>query len=545
MPAVDEILDGYRLIRLIGSGGFGDVWLCQMQSTGEYRALKFVPQDQIRHLDRELQALRAFRREVEHGAANHLVSIEHINRCEAGLFYVMPLADGPSGVEILDAAWKPLTLEAVIGNRRSAPRWFTVEEIVRIFRPLALAAQALSDAGLVHRDIKPQNILFFGGLPRLADIGLVSVDDAELSEMGTPGYVAPQWYLAAHGNPDMWGLAATLYHCATGNHPDYMSRPAYRWPPSGKEGMTAMERQRWLAMLGVAYRATQENPSERYIQFRDMANALDTLSPVYPDVLSRRPQTYFRKRPSRVFIALLVALAAFALGGVLWHEIRMVEIAQFPTVTSESGAWSVKSSPVAPTPSAFENELKTAKGDFESLIQGDRKFFLYDHPPTDGNVAAFRKLLQMLANKHRAPMAEIREILTQMKALAPGVDMELGRNRDSTLNKSIEELQGVANRPRQLATNAEEERKAREFADDLLGKLTGLKDDAVTRKYSNLDDALSLVNRMHNETTNWVDARKIRKGTNDDSSLVQAECDEIQRLSDEVDKALTPVTGLK
>ena len=63
---------------------------------------------------------KPYRREIEHGSANHLVSIEHINRCEAGLFYVMPLTDGPPGLQLDAESWKPLTLATLIENRRSA-----------------------------------------------------------------------------------------------------------------------------------------------------------------------------------------------------------------------------------------------------------------------------------------------------------------------------------------------------------------------------------------------------------------------------------------
>ncbi len=316
MPKIDDVLDGYRLIRLIGSGGFGDVWLCQMESTGEYRALKFVPQGRIRHLNRELQALVVYRREIGRKAATHLVAIEHINRQQDGLFYVMPLADGPSELQLDAECWKPLTLATLIENRRSAGSWFSVEEVAQIFGPLALAAHTLAEAGLVHRDIKPQNILFFGEEPRLADIGLVSEDEAELSQMGTPGYVAPQWYLVTQGSPDMWGLAATLYHCATGHHPDFMSRPAYRWPPGGKEGMSAAEQKMWLLLIGIVYRATRENLAERYLQFQDMADALDALTPKRRDTVAnpletKTPKLVAGKPIPPIVHALTFGLSAF------------------------------------------------------------------------------------------------------------------------------------------------------------------------------------------------------------------------------------------
>ena len=142
MPAVDEVLDGYRLIRLIGSGGFGDVWLCRMESTGEYRALKFLLQSRVRHLDRELEALKVYRREIGRNSARHLVAIEHINRREDGLFYVMPLADGPPGLDCEAEDWKPVTLATLSENRRLTPyHGLVLTEVASIFAPLVMAAQ--------------------------------------------------------------------------------------------------------------------------------------------------------------------------------------------------------------------------------------------------------------------------------------------------------------------------------------------------------------------------------------------------------------------
>jgi len=272
MLIADEILDGYRLVRLIGAGGFGEVWLCQMQATGEWKALKFLPVSASRHLEQELEALIRYRSVMSKLQCAHLLPIEHVNRDEhRGLFYTMPLADGLRNGDPCDPAWQPKSLAALIADRRSAPAWFSAEEVLQIMLPVLAAAQRLSDAGVVHRDIKPENLLFVGGQWVLGDISLLGADGSTLSGRGTPGYAPPSWYLESQGNPDMWGVATTFYSLLSGNAPDKVGRGAFLWPPQGEE---AVDGALWRQWHQVVWRATQENPAERFLRFDAMAVAL-------------------------------------------------------------------------------------------------------------------------------------------------------------------------------------------------------------------------------------------------------------------------------
>ena len=267
MLQAGDILDGYRLIRTIGRGGFGEVWLCQLEATGEYKALKFLSARDSSQIEQELKALIRYRVVASQIQCHYLVPIEHVNRVEHGLFYTMPLADGASELAVDDSRWKPRTLAAVIDTRKTAPMWFTPEEVQSIMLPLIEVAQKLSDAGVIHRDIKPENILFIGGRPCLGDVSLLAGDVESITRRGTPGYAAPSWYLESGGNPDMWGLATTFYTLITGNAPDKMGRAAYRWPPQGKENVDVGE---WTRFFRIIYRATNEYPGERYLHAKDL-----------------------------------------------------------------------------------------------------------------------------------------------------------------------------------------------------------------------------------------------------------------------------------
>jgi len=272
------ILDGYRLIRFLGRGGFGEVWLCRSESMGDYRALKFIPITHADRLEKEYDALLHYRKAASQLRSPHLVPIEHVNRNDAGLYYVMPLADGDAAADPSDPAWVPAGLMTRVHGRAEMPAWFSSREISSILLPILEGLQTLSDAGLVHRDVKPENILFFNGQPCLGDISLLGADASMITRRGTPGYATPSWYVGGH--PDMYGAAATLYTLLTGNLPDRMGRAAFLWPPQGEKALSESERAEWKRLHGVIRRATDEKVSERFVDFKAMAAGVSSeLSP--------------------------------------------------------------------------------------------------------------------------------------------------------------------------------------------------------------------------------------------------------------------------
>lgn len=309
MDAVsDQVLDGYRLIRFLGRGGFGEVWLCRSEAIGDYRALKIISTTSPEHLRKEYDSLLQYRNASAQLRTPHLLPIEHVNLVADCLFYVMPLADGIGAIDPADPAWTPLTLAQMIFLRMEQSPWFSSEEVIGIIQPILQALQTLSDAGLVHRDVKPENIMFFGGKPCLGDISLLGVDAHNITQRGTPGYVTPSWYVG--GLPDMYGVAATLYHLLTGNAPDKMGRTAFLWPPKGEKSLTPPERSIWSHLHKVIRRACEEKPSERYLHFQAMADALtdvagpNALNHRLPNTTKNRFTTYALSIATVVFVLL-------------------------------------------------------------------------------------------------------------------------------------------------------------------------------------------------------------------------------------------------
>jgi serine/threonine protein kinase len=285
--APDQILDGYQLIRFLGRGGFGEVWLCRSEATVTYHALKFISGSDADLIEKEHHSLGLYRSAAARLRSPHLVPIEHINRHAAGLYYVMPLADGITDVDPADPDWQPQSLTSRFEAQVSATAWFSSQDIIALIHPLLDALQSLSDAGLVHRDVKPDNILFFSGSPCLGDISLLGEDAAVITRRGTPGYATPSWY---HGGlPDMYGAAATLYTLLTGNPPDKMGRAAFLWPPQGEQSLPESERAEWKRLHAVIRRATEEKVGERFVDFRTMAAAVAAAGSTAPPALPAPP----------------------------------------------------------------------------------------------------------------------------------------------------------------------------------------------------------------------------------------------------------------
>lgn len=269
-----QILDGYVIIRQIGAGGFGTVWLCRSELTGSHHALKFLIGGSSNLVKKELRALIHYQQASNRLRSLRLMPIQHINRLPSGLFYIMPLADGDGADSPVDPHWKPRTLAALIARQAEQTTWFTPAEVRDLIRPIIDALQILLDAGLVHRDVKPENILFFDNQPCLADISLLSEDASVITRHGTPGYSTPSWYLDAGGHPDMYGAAATLYTLLTGNLPDKMGKSRFLWPPQGEGSLSQDDKKEWQRLHKIVLRATEEYPSNRFLHYRAFAEAI-------------------------------------------------------------------------------------------------------------------------------------------------------------------------------------------------------------------------------------------------------------------------------
>lgn len=211
---------GYSLLREIGQGAYGTVWLAR-DVLGLFRAIKVVRRSAFedpRPYEREFGGIQRFTPiSLEHEG---LVPVLHVGRDDrAGFFYyAMETADDEtSGPVIHPDSYRPRTLAADLARRRTLP----LEEVIALGIALGNALEFLHQRRLVHRDIKPANVLYIRNKPRLGDIGLVArmVDDDEpISLVGTRGYLAPEGPGTAVA--DVFSLGRLLYVATTGQTPE-------------------------------------------------------------------------------------------------------------------------------------------------------------------------------------------------------------------------------------------------------------------------------------------------------------------------------------
>jgi formylglycine-generating enzyme required for sulfatase activity len=257
----------YDLLRLIGRGAYGEVWLAR-DRTGAYRAVKVVFRasfDHDRPYEREFDGIRKFE-PVSRSYANQ-VQILHVGRHDdrGCFYYIMELADDQQrGQQIDPKTYTPKTLRSELREHGRLP----ARECLRIGAALAGALENLHGHGLIHRDIKPGNIIFAHGVPKLADIGLVTDRDVSVSYVGTEGYIPPEGPGSAQA--DLFGLGKVLYEMATGR--DRMDFPEL---PTDLEELP--DREVLLELNVIIGKACARDPRRRYRSAQKMFEALARL----------------------------------------------------------------------------------------------------------------------------------------------------------------------------------------------------------------------------------------------------------------------------
>lgn len=369
-----DVFAGYTILRLLGSGGMGEVYLAQHPRLPRHDALKILPAD----LTANGEYRQRFNREADLAAQlwhPHIVGIHDRGEFHGQLWIAMDYVQGTDAAQLLRTRY-----------RSGMP---TVE-VVEVVSAVADALDHAHSRGLLHRDVKPANILLGEPNPRgrrilLADFGIARrVDEISgLTEtnmlMGTTAYCAPEQLKGADidGRADQYALACTAFHLLTGSAPFQHSNAAVviaqhlsELPP-----LIGQRRPDLAALNAVLARALAKNPDERYASCSDFAAALggqsntvaaqlpatvaaawttaDTAPPVAAAVVSTPPIATPPKagRRGRAPLTLVLAIAAVVLlatvvvaGGYLLHNRAIRSADSSPSQSADSG------SPGAPAP---------------------------------------------------------------------------------------------------------------------------------------------------------------------------------------------------
>ena len=182
---------------------------------------------------------------------------------------------------------------------------------------LARGVAALHRLGVIHRDIKPDNVILEGGGKlKLVDLGVVRVpgwEDFPPEDIpGTPAYMAPEMFKGEAGNEatDIYALGVTMFRAFTGEFP-YGNPDATSPPRRDRPKDLAALRPDLPAWLGaVLGRAIAADPAERFRDAMEFAAEMEAGPPLTP-ALARRPQTLLERAPVRFWqgVAALLALA--------------------------------------------------------------------------------------------------------------------------------------------------------------------------------------------------------------------------------------------
>jgi eukaryotic-like serine/threonine-protein kinase len=213
-PAPDRMVaNRYALKAPLGRGGMGVVWRAQDLVLGREVAVKEVvfppampPEERRPAQARVMREARAAARLNHPGA----VTLYDVVQDGGGTFIVMELVEAPTLADLV---------------RTDGP--LPVERVAEIGEQLAAALEAAHAAGIVHRDVKPGNVMVGArGVAKLADFGIASLQgDPQLTStglvIGSPAYMSPEQAKGEESGPptDFWALGATMFYAVEGEAP--------------------------------------------------------------------------------------------------------------------------------------------------------------------------------------------------------------------------------------------------------------------------------------------------------------------------------------
>jgi serine/threonine protein kinase len=272
------VISRYRITGKLGTGGMGVVYEAEDTHLPRKVALKFLPEEMASDPD----AVRRFRREAETIALlnhPHICTIYDIGEHDGQAFIAMECVEG-------------VNLKTYISRKT-----LETAELVDISLQVTRALEAAHDRGIVHRDIKPGNIVVAdGGTIKVLDFGLArrfrNIETGELGlegstmpgrPMGTANYMAPERILQMPLDPrsDLFSLGVVMYEMATGRLPFAGASPSETVtnvldkPPAP---LTSLQADRPKALEAVVMKLLAKRATDRFQSATELASALEAMT---------------------------------------------------------------------------------------------------------------------------------------------------------------------------------------------------------------------------------------------------------------------------
>jgi serine/threonine protein kinase, bacterial len=294
MPvAVGQMFAGFTILRVLGAGGMGTVYLAGHPRLPRQDALKVLPADWTA----DPQYRERFLREADLTASlshPNILGVHDRGECEGQLWISMDYVDGTDASRLL---------------REHYPDGLPIDKALEIITAVASALDYAHQQGLLHRDIKPANILLNSHTQRvfLADFGIARLidDRSELTAtnmtVGTMAYAAPEQLRgeSLDARTDQYALACTAFALLTGTPPYVDSNPAVVITKHVAAPVPSLDQRRpELAGLDPALaRAMAKTPGERFPSCLDFVKELTSLLGSPPAEVADRPATQPSPRP--------------------------------------------------------------------------------------------------------------------------------------------------------------------------------------------------------------------------------------------------------
>ncbi len=276
-PAVVKRIGRYEVVHPLGQGGMGRVLLARDTVLGRLVALKLVREDLGLPPEQRLELFDRMRHEARAAATlshPNMVTLHDMGEePSVGLYLVFEYIDGP-------------TLRDRLHDGVMDPR-----DLARLARQLGDALATAHAAGVIHRDVKPENVLIAATGAKLADFGIARLPDSTLTRvgvvLGTPAYAAPESLATGEFGPesDQFSFASTLYEAVTGvrafpgSDTLHVAARIATQDVAPVEPTTAFDAR---AVNAVFARAHSKDPKKRFASCRELGEALAS-------ALERRP----------------------------------------------------------------------------------------------------------------------------------------------------------------------------------------------------------------------------------------------------------------